>query len=430
MKHEHDDTAGMEADLRELAESIQPDAQFVAGLGERLLNEQKKIQPPRHRENIRRKKNMIASGRMMRQPLRGMGVLAAALLIAVLGGVMLVTRPLYAPLPAAVQDDVTELPLTVGGWVSDFGEDTLQKMRDMGMTWIGAYVKFDGDNMLAALDASQILISSAHNAGFKIMLQVVGEPEDRMKNRESYNTMYAKTLAYIAELNPDAIQVWREPNLDRYWLTGEINSAEYVAMLMETYTAIKVANPDVMVITAAPAPTSAQASFPEQIVNDDVYYQGMANAGAAEYADCIGVTYVEGVVPPNITNGDPRDEIGTRYLTPMLERAYEPFRDSGLPLCLTAFGYASTEGVSEFVPESFGWAEDTSTAQQAAWTAEAITLLAEQPDYPVAMTLVWRVNPYPVPVNEVEPFDIAAYFSLIRPDGSCAACEALGALRK
>jgi len=428
--NDYEDMAGFEADLSDLAGSIQPDAQFVAGLGEHLLNERKQIQPPRRGENTRREKRMIASGRMMRQPLGGMGVLAAALLIAVLGGVMLVTRPVYAPLPAAVQDAPTELPMTVGGWVSDFSEETLQKMRDAGMTWISGYVFYNSDGVGEALNTAQILISAAHEAGFKIMLQVTGEPGDIMENRRDYNAMLAITLGYIAKLGPDAIQVWAEPNIDRNWLTGEINSAAYVTMLRQAYMAIKANNPDVMVISAAPAPTSAQDSFPDQIVNDDVYYQGMANAGAADYADCIGMTYVEGVVPPNITSGDPRDNTATRYLPTMLERAYEPFRDSGLPLCITNFGYATPEGTGELVQTAFGWAKDTTVAQQAAWTAEAITLLAEQPDIPVEMAMIWRINPYLIPPDYIEPFDAAAYFSIIRPDGSCAACDALGTLRQ
>ncbi len=45
--NDYEDMAGFEADLSDLAGSIQPDAQFVAGLGEHLLNERKQIQPPR-----------------------------------------------------------------------------------------------------------------------------------------------------------------------------------------------------------------------------------------------------------------------------------------------------------------------------------------------------------------------------------------------
>jgi len=428
--NDYEDMAGFEADLNDLAGSIQPDTRFVAGLGERLLNEQKKIKPPRHRENTRREKRMTASGRMMRQPLGGMGVLAAALLIAVLGGVMLVTRPVYAPLPAAVQETTPELPMTVGGWVSDFSEETLQKMRDAGMTWISASVFYNSAELSDILNTTQIFITAAHEAGFKIMIQVTGEPGDIMQDRAAYNAFFARTLRYIALLGPDAIQVWSEPNIDRNWLTGEISSAAYVTMLQLAHAAIKSANPDVMVISAAPAPTTAQDSFPDQIVNDDVYYQGMANAGAANFMDCIGVSYVEGVVPPNITSGDPRDNGATRYLKTMLERAYEPFSESGLPLCITSLGYASAEGLGDFVLEGFDWARETTAAQQGEWTAGAIAQMAAEPDIPVEMAMLWRINPYIIPTGDIDMMDIAAYFSIIRPDGSCAACDALAALRE
>ena len=41
-------------------------------------------------------------------------------------------------------------------------------------------------------------------------------------------------------------------------------------------------------------------------VHDGPADAGMAQAGAADYADCIGVHYNEGIVPPTATGGDPR----------------------------------------------------------------------------------------------------------------------------
>lgn len=418
-------------DLHDLARSIEPDSAFVAKLGEQLQAEQAKTAAPRRKNQTAtfgRKNSMIGVLQPFRESsLRGLTVLAAALLVTVLGGLFLMSQPSLVVQNAT---PTPELPLPVGGWVSDFSEASLQKMRDMGMTWISASLFYNGDEVFAALDTAQIMITSAHDAGFKILLQVRGEPGDIMQNREQYNTLLATLLGDVALLNPDAIQVWTEPNIDRNWLRGEIIPASYVTMLMQAYTAIKSANPDVMVITAAPAPTSAQSSFPEQIMNDDLYYDQMADAGAAEYADCIGVSYVQGVVPPDATSGDPRDNVGTRYLTTMLARAHEPFRESGLPLCVTDLGYASTEGVSDFVLEPFQWAKDTTAAQQAEWTAGAISVLAEQTDIPVAMAMIWRINPYVVPEGDVDNVDYAAYFSLIRPDGSCPACVTIGELRR
>ena len=86
-------------------------------------------------------------------------------------------------------------------------------------------------------------------------------------------------------------------------------------MLAAAYSAIKTANPDVMVISGAPAPTGAEQGLgADRVWNDDHYVAGMAEAGAANYADCIGLHYNEGIVAPSQTSGDPRDDYYTRYI--------------------------------------------------------------------------------------------------------------------
>ncbi|MEJ2751057.1 MAG: hypothetical protein P8183_24600, partial [Anaerolineae bacterium] len=67
---------------------------------------------------------------------------------------------------------------------------------------------------------------------------------------------YVQFLAGVAALGPDAIEVWNEMNIDFEWPAGQIDPAGYVNnMLAPAYNAIKSANPNVMVISGAPAPT-------------------------------------------------------------------------------------------------------------------------------------------------------------------------------
>ena len=79
-------------------------------------------------------------------------------------------------------------------------------------------------------------------------------------------------------------------------------------MLRQAHGAIKAVDPTIMVISGAPAPTGAEGAFGlDSVWNNDRYYQGMANAGVDEFADCIGVHYNEGIIPPGNTGGDPRN---------------------------------------------------------------------------------------------------------------------------
>ena len=69
-------------------------------------------------------------------------------------------------------------------------------------------------------------------------------------------------------------------------------------------------SPAVLVVTGAPSPTGAEGAFGlDRVWNDDRYYLGMANAGAANYADCIGIHYNEGIIAPIQQGGDPRGDL-------------------------------------------------------------------------------------------------------------------------
>ena len=98
---------------------------------------------------------------------------------------------------------------------------------------------------------------------------------------------------------------------------GRSTRQTYTRMLQKAYAAIKGANPSVMVISGAPAPTGAEGAFGTAAVwNDDRYVQGMAAAGAANYMDCIGIHYNEGIISPDQQQRRPAQS--KRVLHPLL----------------------------------------------------------------------------------------------------------------
>jgi hypothetical protein len=180
-----------------------------------------------------------------------------------------------------------------------------------------------------------------------------------------------------------------------------------------------------LVITGAPAPTGAEGAFGlDSVWNDDRYYQGMANAGVAEFADCIGVHYNEGIVPPGNTGGDPRNFYPTQYLPLMLQRAAAPFRNLESPLCFSEMGYLSPEGYGP-LPTSFNWASNTSVEEQAEWLRDAINIIATFEQKRVELVIVWNVD-FDVYTED----DPQGGYAIIRPDGTCPACETIGSLRE
>jgi hypothetical protein len=301
-----------------------------------------------------------------------------------------------------------------GGHVTSAASpQAISAMQSAGMTWMKVQVRYSGDagGAIAA-------VQQAHAAGFRILIGTVGSPQELAAGGSAYITNYANWLGAIAAGGADAIEVWNEPNLDREWPNGQLSGESYTAMLRAAYTAIKSANGSTIVISAAPAPTGAEAAYPGAVLNDDNFLRQMVAAGGLNYLDCVGAHYNEGIVGPLETSGDPRGGYYTRYL-PTTVQVYRSIV-GGKPICFTELGYLTPEGYPP-LPDYFSWGSGTTVAQQSAWLAQAAAFLSQQSD--VRLMIVWNI-------------DFTAYagdpqggYAIIRPGGSCPACSALSGAR-
>jgi hypothetical protein len=253
-------------------------------------------------------------------------------------------------------------------------------------------------------------IQQAHAAGFKVLVSLTGDPYP-----ESIDfTAFTEFLRGVAALNPppDAIEVWNEMNIDFEWPAGQIDPAQYVNnMLIPAYDAIKSTNSRIIVIGGAPAPTGFDNGTNAWAVNR--YVQGMADAGAANYLDCVGVHYNEGATSPYDASGHPAGGYFGWYFQPSLQMYYHAFGGI-MPLCITEMGYLSGDGYGG-VPERFWWAQSTTTQQQAQWLAEALTLANE-------MGLVKLAIVFNVDILHFEE-DPQAGYAIVRAGGGCPFCD-------
>jgi hypothetical protein len=295
-------------------------------------------------------------------------------------------------------------------------------MQTAGMTWVKWQIPFVvGDTNL--INVARDRVNWSHEAGFNVLLSITGEKDALAEMGDAaYFPLYAEFLGQIAALGVDAIEVWNEMNIDREWPAGRISARSYVEMLRQAHDAIKAVDEQVMVISGAPAPTGFFGGCSNAGCDDGDYYWNMANNGAANYADCIGVHYNEGILPPTTTSGDPRDNYPTRYFSRMLDRAAAPFRGSGVPLCYTEIGYLSSEGYGP-LPAGFEWGASTSVQEQADWLRDAVQLASTTPNTEVALMIVFNVD------FDVYDRDPQAGFAIMRPDGTCPACISIGSLR-
>ena len=309
------------------------------------------------------------------------------------------------------------LPLQVGGHIKTFDEKSQAAMRAAGMTWVKKQVQY-------GISDGRDLIEAAHAQGYKVLLGAKGDKNSLAQDFDGYIAKFAEYVAFLAELGADAIEVWNEPNIDREWPAGQVNGARYTRMLKAAYEAIKAVSPDTLVVSGAPAPTGF---FGDACAwggcDDNVFMAQMATAGAANYADCIGVHYNEGILPPTAQGGDPRSEHPTRYLLGMLRRVWWPFRNADIPMCLTEVGYLSPAGYGP-LPAGFTWARNTSVAEQAAWLSEALLIMSNFEDMPVELAIVWNID------FDLYGADPQGGYAIIRPDGSCPACDAIADLQR
>lgn len=307
---------------------------------------------------------------------------------------------------------VAEGPLEVGAQVpNSFGTAESEYLSQANMTW----VKFQAR---PGTDFSG-LISSAKSAGFKVLTSVIGNHDLALD--PDYQQTYIDYLVALANDGADAIEVWNEVNLEREWPQGtDGNIDDYVALLEKANAAIKAANPNVIVISAGPAPTGAfgTANCAAAGCNDDYWYQQAAQAGMAAHADCIGVHYNEGIISPTRSSGDPRDNFPTRYFGANLNRAMANF--PGMPACFTEIGYLSPEGYPP-LPGEFAWAQNTSVTEQATWLGEAVVLASQLGN--VRMLIVFNLN-----FSGYVGNDPQGGYAMVRPDGSCPACETIASV--
>lgn len=288
-------------------------------------------------------------------------------------------------------------------------------MTYAGMTWVKFQYKWTPGDAPEVLTSA---INAAQSQGFKVLISVSGATAYPPPDSINFGSFVA-FVGGLSALGPDAIEVWNEQNIDFEWPAGQISPVSYVNnMLAPSYAAIKNANPNVMVISGAPAPTGFDNGF--NAWADNRYIAGMWQAGAANHLDCIGVHHNAGATSPTVTVGHPGGTHYSWYFLPMLNLYNNTFLGTR-PLCFTELGYLSPEGFPG-LPPNFSWAANTTVANQAQWLAEAVTLSRNSGK--VRLLVVYNMDFTAYDING----DPQAGYAMIRPDGSCPACQTLHAV--
>lgn len=304
----------------------------------------------------------------------------------------------------------------LGGHVIQGNYPYSDAMRQSGMTWAKRQIRWTRGTPASNFQGE---IDAAKGRGFRILLSVVGEPNQIAANPSQYYQEFAQFLGGLAAGGADAIEVWNEANIPREWPSGQIGGAQYTQMLSAAYQVIKANNSSTLVISAAPAPSGGLPNTASGGYNDDAFLSAMASAGAANFMDCVGIHYNAGTVPPSATSGAPVGSTGHySWYYPSMVNLYRG-RFPAKPLCFTEIGYVSSEGFAQGLPSNFSWAAGNSVQEQAQWLAAAA--VQARNSGVVRLFIVWNVDS-----NVYLDNDPQAGYAIVRPDGTCPACNTLG----
>ena len=317
------------------------------------------------------------------------------------------------PTPAQAGDGPN---FEIGGQVDVSQLGHLLLMKQLGMTWMKIQIVAEE----GVPDISWIIRDWVRPNKLKLLVSLIGDRSSA--SSPAYANIYAAIAAGVARQGADAIEVWNEPNLGREW--PGTNPYAYMNLLAKTYASIKKASPNTLVISAGVAAYADTRECGPDVCGSPLFFRGMQRAAAGlrkqavPFADCIGVHYNIGTTPPAVLKGSIFSDKYTSYL-PNVIASTSNFFHREIPLCFTELGYASGEGVGN-LPDSFGWARGISVRNQADWLAQAATFLAQSGK--VRLMVVWNAD-----LASDDTGDPQAAYAIVRPDGSCPACQSLAA---
>ena len=322
--------------------------------------------------------------------------------------------------------------------------DTMTAVHDqLGMSWVKGQIQWwlvepdaAGEDQWFFYDA---IIDEAHNKGLRLMLSVVGAPAwTRAAGGENgppddYNE-YARFLGEMIDRHPgkiDAIEVWNEQNLDREWTSANgISPEDYVRFLQVAYETIKAKDPDIIVISGALSPTGTGDWI--KWADDFEYLDRALAAGLLNYADCVGAHHNGYNIGPDVaydaagatakaTTATFRGPFDNPHHSWSLKTTLDTYAqkvqaiDPNKKLCVTEFGWASSEGYTE-IPTGFEFARDNTLQEQADYIVQAFTQMHDSGNIWLAFLFNFDFgNKGSGPTDDPVPYSIVDTAGVPRP---------------
>jgi hypothetical protein len=289
---------------------------------------------------------------------------------------------------------------------------TLEMVREMGANWIVEYFpwayyepspgRFDWSH-------ADLVVDHARRQGLTVIARLGFVPEWARPDpevqpttfayldEEQYGTFAAHARAFVEHFQGrvDHVIIWNEPNISLEWGYRPVDPEAYTALLRAVYRQVKAANPGVLVLGGALAPTLAPAGDPEGM-NDLDYLQRMLDARAGEVMDGLAVhaygwqAHPDAPADPAAVNWN-----RTELLRDLLVEAGFP----DMPVYITEGGWNDHPR----------WTKAVQTSQRAAYSVRAYERALEEWPWCEAAVL-WSFR-FPRPANTFQD-----YFTFVTTD--------------
>ena len=231
-------------------------------------------------------------------------------------------------------------------------QHTLQMVRQMGAPWIVEYFPWpyieleDGKFNWSHSDA---VIKHAENQGLTVIARLGWAPwwarpdPDEQEttlthlDAEHYDDFADFVVAFVGRYRGrvNHVILWNEPNLSFEWGYRPVDPAGYVELLRAVYPRAHAANPDVIVLAGALAPTLEPEGSPVGL-SDLTYLERMYKAGAAPYFDALAAHAYGLTSPPE--EPPTASAINFRRVE-LLHEIMVAHSDEGKPIYVTEAGW-------------------------------------------------------------------------------------------
>ena len=300
----------------------------------------------------------------------------------------------------------------------------MQKTSEMGFGWVKQQIEwkvFEQNQGQYDWGSMQGIIDAANNAGISLLFSVVNAPpwareggfEPNVGGPPADPNTFARFLGAMAGKycgsSLKAIEVWNEQNLHYEWGNLPLDPGKYVALLRPAYTEIKRACPSMLVISGALTPAASNGAPQSRggiaAMDDFEYLEKMFQAGLNNYADGIGAHPSGYNVPPQYTwqqgceaiqihgNSGFNGACDSPHHSWSFRSTMEGYRNIAVTygagnkrIWPTEFGWAAG---GAFDPR-YGYANDNSYEEQAAWTVEAYRMMKSWGW--VGPAILWNLN--------------------------------------